>query len=168
MNTVWERNDEYNVIDADMKTWHNAAAEIVAQCDDRDLGHLIWRDYQYQYIYNSIQKSLRKSNKSVGLYAGMGTVLPAYRGGGYTNILLYMIHTQWQLTQRCVFSTLTALPAHNTEHLQDMMKAFHVDIVEHSVDEVKYSEQDLVLDGKKVFAECEHLGCLGFHTIIAS
>jgi len=163
LNAVWKRNDDYEVINADIKTWHNAAAEIVYKNTIPGIGHLIWRDYQYQHIYNSIQMALRNSNKTLGFYAGMGTVLPAYRGGGYSQKLLFLMYMDWALSEKCILCTLTTLPAH--QNFKELMMFFDVN-AEHVVDEVKYSEQNLVLDGKKVFSEYANLGCLGFHTVM--
>merc|ERR1712039_62701 len=59
--------------------WHNAAAEIAMELSP-ERPQVIWRDYQYQHLYNATQALLRKRDANCAFYYGLGYVAPQLRG----------------------------------------------------------------------------------------
>jgi hypothetical protein len=54
-STSWKRDPNYNVIEnVSMKEWHNTAAEIAMEVAP-ERPQAVWRDYQYQHLYNVCQ-----------------------------------------------------------------------------------------------------------------
>ena len=61
------QNPKYEIIGAPAKNWHNTAADI-AKTVDEQYRHIIWRDLQFQHIYDLGQKFLIQSRKKKILY----------------------------------------------------------------------------------------------------
>ena len=51
LSTTWKQNPKYEIIGAPVKDWHNAAAQI-AHSFPEEKRHIIWRDLQWQHIYD--------------------------------------------------------------------------------------------------------------------
>ena len=80
LNLVWKHNAEYNVIGASTKSWHNAAAEVIHNDPGIIDKHLVWRNYQYQHIYDVGQNLLKRNpKKKYVLYLNTGYINPEMR-----------------------------------------------------------------------------------------
>ncbi len=94
----WSKNDDYEVIeDASMASWHNLAAEVAMEisperpqvrnlpgfltsvCSQETL-QAIWRDFQYQHLYNLAQKRIRDTGATFCAYIRLGYLSAEARG----------------------------------------------------------------------------------------
>ena len=82
LNCYWPRDPDYNIIRGfTMGEWHNAAAKIATEiCPERP--EPIWRDFQYQHIYNACQMAMAESGLRFCVYFGPGYLAPKARGLG--------------------------------------------------------------------------------------
>ena len=159
-NLIWQRNDKYEVVGANAKSWHNAAAEIVHKSPHRNYNHLVWRQYQFQHIYDMGQHLLQKEpDKRYAFYCSTGSIAPEYRGGLGIAIGLGLLRPEdwhWSLNDCIVYTATTFSKLENIvkEHFKDFQQ----------IDYVSYSEEQLVLDGNnRCFEPFEKLGGICFH-----
>ena len=72
----WTRDEGYQIIEANVRDWHNTAAEIAheqsakATEEVRVYPQLVWRDYQFLHLYNLGQQQLRLSGKEFMIWFG--------------------------------------------------------------------------------------------------
>lgn len=84
-NACWSRNPDYEPVDGvTMAEWYKTAAVVAVEMD---AGHPepIWRDLQYQHIYNIAQAKMTETDTDFAFYYGMGHVMPELRGSGIFN-----------------------------------------------------------------------------------
>jgi len=172
LNAVWKRDDSYEVLEGDMLTWHNTAAELAAQSELLATRHVLWRDLQYQHIYNNAQKYMKMYNKELVFYCGMGYTTAEYRHGGLMIKIIERFFTEWKLYDKCIYLTISTMPFSKKYVKKNLVKNIanvksRAKGVEHIVDIVDYSEENLVLDGVRVFDAFSHLGpSMVFHAVI--
>ena len=80
LNCYWPRDPNYNVIRGfDMNEWHRVSAKIAMDvCPERP--EPLWRDLQYQHLYNECQIILGENKKDFGVYLGPANIEPEARG----------------------------------------------------------------------------------------
>ena len=66
----WKKEDDYDIVNAKAKEWHDCAADIANEFSE-DKRHLIWRDLQFQHIYDLGQQVLSNSKKPFVVYLAM-------------------------------------------------------------------------------------------------
>ena len=83
LSCYWPRDPNYDIIRGfTMVEWHNAAAKIAMEvCPERP--EPIWRDFQYQHIYNACQLVMAERRLSFCVYLGPGYLAPEARGLGF-------------------------------------------------------------------------------------
>jgi hypothetical protein len=161
LNLIWQRNKEYEVVGANVKEWHNAAAEIIATTPELRDNHLVWRNYQFQHIYDVGQKLLEEApEKKYALYLSTGYIHPEYRSSGTSTTLEILkiddFLTQWKNLSDCIIycSTTFSKMDQRIQKFYPRYKPF---------DYISYTDQELVLDGSRCFQEFEHLGGITYH-----
>ena len=161
LNLIWERNKEYEVVGANIKEWHNAAAKVIATSPELRDKHLLWRNYQFQHIYDVGQKLLEKApEKKYALYLSTGYIHPDFRSSGTSTTSdiskLDDYHNHWKNISDCIIYYTTTFSAMNKriEKFYPHYKPF---------DYISYTDQELVLDGRRCFQEYEHLGGITYH-----
>ena len=116
--------------------------------------HLVWRNYQFQHIYDAGQKLLQQApEKKYALYLSTGYIYPEYRRLQVSS--LYDYHVHFDLTD-CVIYYATTFSSMN-KRIQKLFPAYQ------PFDHVSYSEQQLVIDGRRCFQAFEHLGGITFY-----
>ena len=160
LNLIWQRDDKYKVIGADAKLWHNAAAEVIDNDPEIVDRHLIWRNYQFQHIYDMGQNLLKKApKKKYALYLNTGYITPELRRSGSTLVRtvnrLDDYHRHWNLTD-CVIYFASTISKANV-HIQNQHKNYT------ELDYVSYAEEELVIDGKKCFEPFTKLGGITYY-----
>ena len=82
LNCYWPRDPGYDIIRGfTMGEWHKAAAKIAMEvCPERP--EPIWRDFQYQQIYNACQMAMAERGLTFCVYFGPGYLAPEARGLG--------------------------------------------------------------------------------------
>ena len=76
----WPRDHNYDAIRGyTMGEWHKVAAKIAMDvCQERP--EPLWRDLQYQHIYNECQITLAETQQDFCVYFGPGYIVPEARG----------------------------------------------------------------------------------------
>ena len=160
LNLIWKRNNEYEIIGAKAEEWHNAAAEIISKNLEVNEKHLIWRNYQFQHIYDVGQKLLQQApEKKYALYLSTGYINPQFRRSGASSTSeisrLDDYHAHWDLSD-CIIYFITSFYKMN-KHI-----AKHYPIYK-PFDHVRYTEEELILEGEKCFRPFENLGGLTYY-----
>ena len=160
LNLIWQRNDEYEVIGASAKSWHNAAAEVIARDPKNNDNHLIWRNYQFQHIYDMGQNLLRQvPEKKYALYLSTGYINPEFRRSGSSSVFeitrLKDYHLHWNLTD-CVIYFMTTF-----SKMDERIKKHYSNYKQ--FDYVGYDEQELILDGHRCFEKFRNLGGITYY-----
>ena len=80
LNSYWPRDQNYDAIHGfDMNEWHKVSAKIAMDvCPERP--EPLWRELQYQHMYNECQITLAKHGHHFCAYLGLGYVEPEVRG----------------------------------------------------------------------------------------
>ena len=87
--TTWKRDDDYEIVkETSLDWWHNTAADIAMQ-ENPECPQGIWRNYQYQHLYNLAQKRLRNSERKFCLYVGPTYLNPDMRGKQILQFFMY-------------------------------------------------------------------------------
>ena len=149
---VWKRNPDYDIIDATIKDWHNTSAEIAHEKPYEER-HLVWRDLQYQHIYNLGQKVLQTSGKSFVFYVAMFGLNKKIRG----TIPLGEIMQHDKILQNC-----TMLCQSNFRAWESVVyNSWRNPVI---CEELKYLDEELCLDEKsgRAFKVIDHLDSLRF------
>ena len=166
LSFIWQRNNMYEVIGADLKSWHNAAAEVIARNPKRDDNHLIWRNYQTQHAYDIGQKlMLQMPEKKYALYFSLVYVDPKYRQSGsslYPNLIteLWNIRNygvQWNLADSIAYGMTTFTKMSEKKPHYGHYGHFK------PFDFLSYEEEELVLDGGRCFEKFKKLGGMTFY-----
>lgn len=149
LSAFWKRNDDYDIIDCDAKTWHNTAAEIATELEPED-PRIVWRHYQFQHIYNLCQRYMKMYDLDHALWCGNFYNSKAIRASGINMSYFNAIH-QEVMNLPAVMGTQINFKAYE--------KAVHGTFKNMLVgDSLYYSEEDLILDGQKAFDEYAKLG----------
>ena len=149
-SVVWKRNTNYEVIGLSAKDWHNMAAVISKDyCENQR--HLIWRELQYQHIYDLGQIVLRNSGQSHVFYLAMLYLNKEVRSSQLSDIVISIPKPGCSLLCQSNFRGFD----------KTVYKTFKNPII---LDEVKYSEEKLVLNerGDRAFQPIDHLDGLRF------
>ena len=156
LNLIWERNEEYKVVGASAKEWHNSASEIVNKTSESSIKrHLQWRKYQFQHIYDMGQKLLKENpEKKYAVYLSTGYINPEFRRTARSSSQqisrLDDYHAHWDLSH-CIIYLATTFSKMD-DYIQENYPSYI------PIDHVKYSDLNLVLEDKKCFQPFEHLG----------
>ena len=138
----------------DVKTWHNSAAKIVADKDNPDRV-LEWRSLQSLHIYNLGQKLLCKSSKKYALYLAMLTISPCAQQKGLSSIeVIDTMINDFDISE-CLIYCQSNFPGFD-KVIYKLLPNPHI------VDQVMYKDEELVINGEKVFQKIAHLEGLKF------
>ena len=157
LNMVWTRNDDYEVIGSNAKNWHNAAANIVG---DAINPYALWRDYQFQHIYDVGQSLLKQApEKKYALYLSTGYINPLFRRSGASSASevsrLDDYHTHWNLSECLIYFATTF------SKMEPHIKKYYPNYV--PFDYVSYAEEKLTVEGRRCFREVEKLGGIRYY-----
>ena len=155
LNQLWSKNSDYEIIGANARVWHDAAAEIAMSHTNKATSHLIWRKLQFLHIYDLGQVLLNQMpEKKYVFYLGAGFVDSDVRSQEVMEEGFSIIHNDWK-TDECIIYMVTTFS--RMEPI--IIKRLHNPAV---VDEVKYEDEMLELNEVRVFKSCEHLGGMKF------
>ena len=150
-NMFWARDDSYQVVeDVSMLEWNNTAAEIA---EESDCAHpqLIWRQYQWQFMYNLFQSELRRLDLPFGLFFSSGSKCPSIQGEKSINTEFIL-----PLQEKVIRSggLTCAYSSHNyvTKVMQAMLHKSYV------ADGAAYEDLNLRINGKNVFDSLHKMG----------
>lgn len=155
LSVIWKRNPNYEIIGAPVKEWHNTAASI-ARTFPEDERHIIWRDLQWQHIYDVGQTLLCQTKKPKVLYKAMLILNPDLRSSSIANQAIDTISSQ---NDNADFSRF----------VQSNFRAFDKNVNQiyknpQLLDEVKYSDEQLILNETegRAFKIIDHLHGIRF------
>ena len=153
---IWEKDDSY-VIDysMDVKSWHNSAASKAAKKDIESQGILQWRSLQTLHIYNLGQKLLKVSSKKYALYLYMLHISTLARANGLSSItILNSMIKEIDITECLVYCQSNFLGFDKVVY-----KIFPNPQI---IDQVKYKDEELVINGERCFQKIHHLDGIKF------
>ena len=155
LNQVWTKNPEYEAIGANARFWHDAASEIAMNHPDKSMRHLIWRKLQFLHIYDVGQTMLNQMpQKKYVLYLGAGFVNQELRDLDIMEQAFSIVQNEWD-TKDCIIYMITTfyqMEPYITKRISNP----------HIVDEIRYEEETLKLNGTPCFKSFEHLGGIKF------
>lgn len=154
MSAVWKRDPDYEIVGADALSWHNVAAELAAEQNDKD-PRLVWRDLQFQHLYDLSQREMKSSGRDRTLWASCLSYHSSIRDAGVSD---FMLKNFWHkcLQQGMVIGTQSNFRGFDKfveKHLKNARIA----------DEVKYADEKLHFEGKQVFKALEHIDGIRFY-----
>ena len=159
LNNIWTRNTEYEIVGANAKIWHDAAAEIAMNHPNKTVQHLIWRKLQFLHIYDLGQVMLNQMpDKKFALYLGRGYANEEVRQSNIMDEGFSIILNNWD-TKDCIIYALTTYSKMEPYIIKRLNSPS-------MVDEVKYEEEMLELDGVRCFKPCEQLGGMKFFVVV--
>jgi hypothetical protein len=151
-SAAWRQNPRYEIIGADVKNWHNTAAKIAQNYPENER-HLIWRELQYQHIYDLAQRVLIKSKKSLVFYLAMLYLSPEIRSSKIgENALIQTTVPGCSLLCQSNFRAFD----------KTIYQKFKNPVL---LDEVKYAEEELILNANnnRAFSPIDHLDGIRFY-----
>ena len=151
----WKKNENYDLINASVKDWHNCSAEIAHEFPE-EKRHLIWRTLQFHHIYDLSQNILSLSGKPYVYYIAIVYLDVDIRSANVTWEAL-STYFQSEECKDCSFFIQINIKAHDK-------------IVRHGfkdaklMDEVSYCDEKLILNERqgRAFKAIDHLGSLRF------
>ena len=151
----WKKEDDYDIVNAKAKEWHNCAADIAHEFAE-DKRHLIWRNLQFQHIYDLGQQVLSNSKKPFVVYLAMLYFDKEVR----SSQISYKVMSSYRNSEECKecsFLVQSNFPGFDKTVHQALKKP-------KLVDEVKYSEEKLVMEenGGRAFSVIDKLDRLRF------
>ena len=151
----WKRDEGYDIIDCSTKDWHNAAAEIAHEKSE-SVRHLIWRNLQFQHIYNLGQQVLTTSRKPFVIYIAIYYLDKDMRSA---DISLRTLTDYFQAEECRNCSLIVQINIKATEKI-----AYQVMRNPILIDEVNYADEKLILNENegRAFKAIDHLGSLRF------
>ena len=153
---VMVQNTDYEIIGANARVWHDAAAEIAMCHPNKTIRHLIWRKLQFLHIYDLGQALLNQMpEKKFVFYLGAAFVDNEVRSDEIMKEGFSIIHNDWK-TKECIMYTVTTFSSIEPLIVERLQKPV-------IVDEVKYEDEMLELNGTRCFKSCEHLGGIKFY-----
>lgn len=144
------RNEDYCVIEgASMADWHNAAAEI-AMGVRPEKPQLIWREYQYQHVYNACQVRMAATGAEFAVYYAIIYLAPEARDSGVSDMLTSAVEraTLKQNGTTLVLATVDAFTAKAKE-------MFSKPVV---LERAAYEDQKLSIGGVPLFGKLAKFG----------
>ena len=152
---IWEKNNNYNIdFTMDVEAWHNLAAESVA---DKDIVNRVieWRSLQSLHIYNLGQKLLNRSPKKYAFYLAMLHISPCAQAKGLcsTNVINTMIK-EFDLSESLIYFQ-SNFPGFD-KLVYKLLPNSKI------VEQVMYKDEELVINGERVFQKICHLEGLKF------
>ena len=156
LNQIWTRNKSYDIIGANARLWHHAASEVVTMDENTNNNqHLLWRKLQFLHIYDLGQVLLNQMpEKKFVVYLGAGFVDERVRESDIMQEAFHIIQNEWN-TRDCIifmFTTFSKMEPYIQRRLNNPTV----------IDEMKYEDQTLEVDGVRCFKSCEHLGGIKF------
>ena len=151
----WKRDVNYEIIGAPVLDWHNTAADIARTFPEEDR-HIIWRDLQWQHIYDLGQKLLCQTQKPQVLYKAILVLDPDLRSSNIANQAMQTI---------CNFQPESEFSRFVQSNFRGFDKSVHKLYKNPQLlDEVKYSEEQLILNETKgrAFKCIDHLDGIRF------
>ena len=151
LSCYWPRDYNYDAIHGfTMGDWHKVAAKIAMDvCPERP--EPIWRELQYQHIYNECQITLAKTEQDFCVYFGPGYIAPEARG-----LRIPEKTFGQELGKEIILHSgiWMAMPTLNALRMRKSERKFTKEL-----DHVDYEDQTLATsDGKMVFGDITHQG----------
>ena len=145
------------VIGAPVKLWHNSAAEIASMAN-QEYRHIIWRDLQWQQIYDRGQKFLLEAKKKKIFYLARLYLYRDIRATRLSEQSLLEMTADDIIDEKCSYFTQSNFRAFD----KSVEKFFKNPIL---LDSVKYSEENLVLTENegRAFRVIDHLDGIRFY-----
>ena len=133
----WKKHEDYEIINAKAKEFHNCAADIAHEFSE-EKRHLIWRDLQFQHIYDLGQQILSESRKPFVVYLAMLYFDKEVRSS-QVSFKVMSSYRNSEECKDCSFLVQSNFPGFDKTVYQALK-------MPQLVDEVKYSEEKLVLE----------------------
>ena len=151
LSCAWNRCQKYDVVGASLKEWHNTAARIAREEFKEDERHLVWRDLQWQHIYDLGQRLLSHSKRPHVFYFAMLYLDSPLRATKIADNSLTVEKPDCTLLCQSNFRGFD----------KTVSRVFKKPFV---CDEVKYSDEELVLYEKegRAFRCIDHLDGIRF------
>ncbi len=147
----WHRDPEYKVVGAKALDWHNTAAQLAKE-SSRD-PRLVWRDLQFQHLYDLAQNFMTKCDRNYLLWAGCLSYDRSVRDQGLTDALMS------NLNQRARQLRLAVGTQGNFEAFEPVVYRTFDNVTQ--VDQVRYEDEELEHSGERPFlrlaATCKNI-----------
>ena len=151
LGCYWPRDESYDAIHGfTMGEWHRVAAKIAMDVSP-ERPEPIWRELQYQHIYNECQMNLAKTEQDFCMYFGPGYVAPELRG-----LRIPEKTFAQELGKEIILHNgiWMAMPTLKALRMRKSERKYSREL-----DHVDYQDQILATsDGKKVFGDITHQG----------
>ncbi len=156
----WPRDDNYQVIDVSAKEWHNTSAQI-AQEIQPDCPQIIWRDYQFQQLYNLSQKYMKKWDRSHLIWFGCWSLAESIRGIGTSDAVIRDLMPRFRSAG---YKDKYLWGAQSNFRAFDWFLETHFGDDLQLIDRVGYDEEELCVDnGEKLFNKIKQLDGIHFY-----
>ena len=145
LNCIWPRDPSYEAIRGfNMSEWHRVSAKIAMHvCPERP--EPLWRDLQYQHLYNECQITMAKNEQDFCIYFGPGYMVPEARGLGISKAFFHELGKLTLVNCGICMSVPTVEALRNREE----NKTFSTEL-----GHISYTDQVLqTSDGKMVFGD---------------
>lgn len=152
---VWERREDYEIIDTDVKTWHNTAAELAQEVNPSNPA-IVWRDFQFQHVYNLCQLNMHQWKKQYHVWLGMLSLSASLRGTNFSAVTVGRVVSLLKSDKVLV-------------GIQSNFKSFHDQVENQYIGavpcgEVDYKDEQLLLpNGKRAFERVEDCQSIKFY-----
>lgn len=156
----WHRDDNYEIIDVSAKDWHNVSAQI-AQEIQPDSPQVIWRDYQFQHLYNLSQIYMNKWNRQNMIWFGCWSLAESIRGIGTSDAVIRDFMPRFRSLE---FRDKYLWGAQSNFRPFDKFLEAHFGDELQLIDRVGYDEEELsVKNGEKLFDKIKHIDGIHFY-----
>ncbi len=157
MIVTWSRDDEHETADgASMSSWHDAAAGLADELGDGDAAGRValWRDLQYEHLYDAAQIRLRRVGSEWAAYMGPVFLSEEARGkAGLYRAVTSLVEDAVDSGGGALLGVLTNDAHRNLVYRKPVC-----------LDYVCYADEKLVVNGKRVFESLVPLGGISLMT----
>jgi len=157
---VWPRDEEYDIIDnVSVTDWLNAASQLAIEREEAEGvdRRITYRDLQYQHIYNLSQKTLVKYPHKMGvLWTAMLGIKPEARRSNFSEVSVKMLV---DVKEKSGFGIILGTQSNFPPYDKVLFSYYKRPII---VEQAKYDEVDMEIDGEKVLHALKHLGAMKF------
>ena len=154
LSTYWSRNPEYEVLRYSAKDWHNTAADIAHSPRHSKDPRFVYRDFQFQHLYDMCQTVMNDHKRNHSMWLWALELSPSARKTGLTVAALSKIAEKSKENDIIIGSQA------NFRGFDPVMyKSFPGTFLH---DEVKYEDEELEIDGQKVFSHLKKLDAVRY------
>lgn len=159
---LFPADDNYQVLEGDCSTWHNAAAILAKENEHLLDPRITWRDLQYQHIYNLCQRVLRRYPDKKGfVWASMWGFTMEVRKHKFADIGMTNCA---QTINKCPSLILGSQSNFTATHRIPEEKYQNPVLI----DEAKYIDEELEVNGVKVLKTLSDLDNMKFYADLPS